>query len=120
MARNESHASLGVASFAIACGVTWGLAVAVLALMAGLFGWGVGLATILQDLYLGFGPSFVGAIAGAVWGFVNGFVFGMIVAWTYNRTLLGRQHHLLPHAGAPHGGASHATTPDADTEPPKQ
>ena len=94
MARNSTHTTLGVASFAIACGVTWGLAVAVLALAAGLFGWGVALALILQDLYLGFGPSIVGAIAGAVWGFANGFVFGMIVAWLYNRMLLSRQAHV--------------------------
>ena len=107
MARNSSHMSLGVASFAIACGVTWGLAVAVLALMAGVFGWGIGLATILQDLYLGFGPSFVGAIAGAVWGFVNGFVFGLIVAWVYNRTLLNRQRHLVPQAATARPQSEH-------------
>jgi hypothetical protein len=101
MARNMTHASLGVASFAIACGVTWAIAVAVLGLTASLFGWGIGLATILQDLYLGFGPSFVGAIAGAVWGFVNGFIFGLVVAWLYNRILLSRQHHLVPHVHAP-------------------
>jgi len=94
MARNMSHASLGVASFAIACGATWGMAVAVLGIAAGLFGWGINLATVLQDLYLGFGPSLVGAIAGAVWGFVNGFIFGLVVAWLYNRTLLSRQHHV--------------------------
>lgn len=94
MARNMNHATLGVASFAIACGVTWGFAVSVLALMAGLFGWGIRLAAMLQDLYLGFGPSIVGAIAGGVWGFVNGFVFGAIIAWIYNRTLLGRQGQL--------------------------
>lgn len=104
MARNTSHMSLGVASFAIACGTTWGVAVAVLGLMAGLFGWGIGLAAILQDLYLGFGPNIVGAIAGAVWGFVNGFVFGAVVAWIYNRTLLNRQRHLLPGAGKPEAG----------------
>ena len=98
MARNTSHVSLGVASFAIACGVTWGLAVAILAIAAGLFGWGIGLAATLQDLYIGFGPGFVGAIAGAVWGFANGFIFGMLVAWIYNRTLLSRQLPLLHHS----------------------
>lgn len=110
MARNASHTSLGVASFAIACGVTWGLAVAVLALAAGLFGWGVTVAMVLQDLYLGFGPSIVGAIAGAVWGFVNGFVFGMVVAWVYNRTLLHRQAHIIPQAEQP-------PTPPTQREP---
>jgi hypothetical protein len=97
--------SLGVASFAIACGTTWGLAVATLGVTASLFGWGIGLAAVLQDLYLGFGPNFVGAIAGAVWGFVNGFVFGAIVAWIYNRTLLSRQRHLVATLGKTETGA---------------
>ena len=101
MAQNTSHVSLGVVSFAIACGITWGLAVAVLALTAGLFGWGISLAALLQDLYLGFGPSIVGSIAGAVWGFVNGFVFGAAVAWIYNRTLLSRQRHPVSSGGNP-------------------
>jgi hypothetical protein len=108
MAKNASHTSLGVASFAIACGVTWGVAVAILGLMATLFGWGLGLASVFQDLYLGFGPSFVGAIAGAVWGFGNGFIFGWVVAWIYNRTLLSRQHHVIPHVESTHPGPAHS------------
>lgn len=98
MARNETHATLGVISFGLALGTAWAIGVVLLAAMAGLFDWGVGLAAVLQGLYLGYGPSFVGAIAGAVWGFVDGFVFGISVAWLYNRFLLTRQRHLRPDA----------------------
>jgi hypothetical protein len=98
MARDSRHVTLGVISFGFAIGVTWGVAVLFLAVMAGMFGWGVALVVILQNLYLGYGPNFVGAITGAVWGFANGFVFGVLVAWSYNRALLSRQRHVLPHA----------------------
>ena len=97
MAHNASHTTLGVISLGLAVGVTWGLAAAVLAVVAGLFGWGTMLAVMLQNLYLGFAPTFVGAIAGAVWGFVNGFVVGAMIAWLYNRFLLTRQIHLHTH-----------------------
>ncbi len=105
MARNATHATLGVISFGLAVGVTWGLSVAFLALAAGLFGWGTTFAMILQGLYIGFAPSIPGAIAGAVWGFVNGLIFGILVAWLYNRFLLTRQLHVPPlhHVSTPAG-----------------
>lgn len=96
MARNTTHATLGVISFGLAVGVAWGLSVCFLALAAGLFGWGVALALTLQGLYFGFAPTLPGAIAGAVWGFVNGLIFGILVAWLYNRFLLSRQLHVRP------------------------
>jgi len=91
MAKDQTHSTLGVISFGLALGTAWAIGVVVLAAMAGLFGWGVPLAAVLQSLYLGYGPSFVGAIAGAVWAFVDGFIFGVLVAWLYNRFLLSRQ-----------------------------
>ena len=94
MARNEMHMTLGVISFGLALGVAWAVAVFVLALAAWLFGWGVDVAIALSSLYIGYGPSFVGAIAGAVWGFVDGLILGVMIAWFYNRFLLARQRHL--------------------------
>ena len=85
------HNTLGVISFGLALGITWAGGVFFLAGMAGLFGWGIAVAALLQTVYIGFSPTFVGAIAGAVWGFVDGFIFGVIVAWLYNRLLLTRQ-----------------------------
>ena len=95
MARNETHSTLGVISFGLALGTAWAIGVVLLTVVAGLFGWGVALAAVLQSLYLGYGPSFVGDIAGAVWGFVDGFLFGILIAWLYNRFLLTRQLQLI-------------------------
>lgn len=75
----------------------WGIAVFLLGMMAWLFGWGIEVASALSSLYIGYGPSFVGAIAGAVWGFVDGLVFGIVIAWLYNRFLLVRRQALPPH-----------------------
>jgi len=98
MARNETHMTLGVISFGLAVGVTWAIAVFVLGLAAWLFGWGVDAAIALASLYIGYGPSLVGAIAGAVWGFVDGLILGVLVAWLYNRFLLARRKALPPRA----------------------
>ncbi len=94
MARNGTHATLGIISFGVALGVTWAIFVFALGIVAALFGWGVFVAEALSSLYIGFGPTFPGAIAGAVWAFVNGFVAGVLIAWFYNRFLLRRQYHL--------------------------
>jgi hypothetical protein len=94
MALNERHATLGVISLGLALGVTWAIAVFMLGMMAWLFGWGIEVASALSGLYIGYGPSFVGAIAGAVWGFVDGLIVGVMIAWFYNRFLLARQRHL--------------------------
>ena len=94
MARNETHMTLGVISFGLALGVTSAIAVFILGLAAWLFGWGIEVASALSSLYIGYGPSFVGAIAGAVWAFVDGLILGVMVAWFYNRFLLSRRKAL--------------------------
>ena len=96
MDQHLRHAKLGVISFGLAIGVTWALSVAFLAVMAAAFKWGVVFAMTLQNLYIGFGPNFVGAIAGAVWGFVHGFLFGILIAFFYNRFLFSRYVHHSP------------------------
>jgi hypothetical protein len=98
MARNEMHMTLGVISFGLALGVTSAIAVFILGLAAWLFGWGIEVAFALSSLYIGYGPSFIGAIAGAVWGFVDGLILGVVVAWLYNRFLLSRRKALPPKA----------------------
>lgn len=96
MALNERHATLGVISFGLAVGLTWAIGVFALGIVAWLFDWGGGLAGALATLYIGYGPSFVGAIAGAVWAFVDGLIGGLMVAWFYNRFLLARRKALPP------------------------
>jgi len=94
MALDRHHTTLGVVSLGLAIGVTWAIAVFLLGLAAWLFGWGIEAASALSSLYIGYGPSFVGAIAGAVWGFADGFILGIMIAWFYNRFLLARQRGL--------------------------
>jgi len=91
MAQDRDHATLGVISLGLAVGVTWAIAVFFLGITAWLFGWGVEMAIALAGLYIGYGPSFVGAIAGAVWAFVDGLILGAMIAWFYNRFLVGRR-----------------------------
>jgi hypothetical protein len=97
MGRRISHGGLGIISFGLAVGVTWALSVAFLAIMAAAFKWGAVFAAVLQNIYLGFSPTFVGAIAGAVWGFVHGFIVGMLIAFFYNRFLSSRHIPLIEH-----------------------
>ena len=91
MAENQHHRTLGVISFGLALGVTFAIFVFVLGVVAAAFGWGVQLAAALSSLYIGFGPTFVGAIAGAVWAFVDGLIAGVLIVWFYNRFLLRRR-----------------------------
>ena len=94
MVQNQHHATLGVISFGLAVGVTWGLCVFVLGVVAALLGWGIPVAAALASLYIGYGPTIIGAVAGAVWAVVSGTVVGLLVAWLYNRFLLGRRRGL--------------------------
>ena len=91
MVQDQRHTTLGVISFGLALGVASAIGVFLLGVVAALFGWGTLIAQALASLYIGFGPSVVGAIAGAVWAFVDGFIFGVLIAWLYNRFLLVRQ-----------------------------
>lgn len=91
MVEDSRHKTLGVISFGLALGVTMAISTFILGIMASLFGWGVTLASVLSSIFLGFGPTFVGAIAGAVWAFVDGLIVGMLIAWFYNRFLLYRR-----------------------------
>jgi hypothetical protein len=94
MAQDQHHATLGVISLGLAMGITWGLAAFLLAVISGLFNWGTNIVIILQSLYVGYGPTLIGAITGAVWGFVDGLIGGVMIAWLYNRLLLVRKKNI--------------------------
>ena len=72
------------AQFGIAFGIVYAVVFFLYGLLAALFGWGTAFAEIIGSFYIGFGPTFVGAVIGAVWGFVVGFVFFAVAAWLYN------------------------------------
>jgi hypothetical protein len=86
-----AKAALGVISFGLALGVTFGISVFLLGLASALFDWGTPVVAVLSSLYIGYSPSFVGSIAGAVWAFVDGFIAGALTAWLYNRFVHARR-----------------------------
>ena len=85
--RHHPRARLAVICFGLATGITAAIFTFVLGISAGLFGWGAVPVEILSNLFIGYGPHFVGGIAGAVWAFVDAFVAGMLIAWFYNKLL---------------------------------
>ncbi len=67
----------------VALGVLWAVYVFCIGITA-MFNWGGGIVAALGTLYIGYGPSILGAVIGAIWAFVDGLVAGVIVAWIYN------------------------------------
>jgi len=68
----------------IAIGVLWAAYILFCGITA-MFGWGIALVDAISSLYIGYGPSVLGATIGAVWGFVDGYLAGVVIAWLYNR-----------------------------------
>jgi len=67
----------------IAIGVLWAAYVLFCGITA-MFGWGIALVDVISSLYVGYGPSVLGAFIGAVWGFVDGYIAGVVIALLYN------------------------------------
>ncbi len=80
---------IDAAKFGIAFGIIYALVFFVIGILAAVFGWGTEIMGLMGELYVGFGPTPLGAVVGAVWGFVIGFAFFGCAAWIYNR-LIGR------------------------------
>ena len=89
--RVAPRAELAVTSFGLALGIVSALTVFVIGIGAGLFGWGILVVQVLSSLYIGYEPSFVGAVSGAVWAFVGGLIGGALIAWLYNRLVARRR-----------------------------
>ncbi len=74
---------LNVRKFAVALGFSWAIGTLVLG-WAAMSGWGVSMVDALSSIYVGYGPTFLGAIIGAIWAFFDGAIGGAIIAWIYN------------------------------------
>ena len=75
---------LNVKSFALTCGIVWGLG-----LFAGtwwiiVFDGVTEEITFLGRFYRGYNISPVGSIVGLIWAFLDGLISGAIFAWLYN------------------------------------
>ncbi len=76
---------LDAVKFGAAFGIVYAVIFFLYGLAATLFGVGKEMIEMIGKFYVGFGPSFPGALAGAVWGMIVGFVFFWLGAWIYNR-----------------------------------
>lgn len=75
---------LHVINFGLALGITWGLGMLLLGLLAWQTGIGSPMVMMMATLYLGFTPTLIGSAIGAIWAFVDMFIAGVVIAWIYN------------------------------------
>jgi len=80
----EKKASLSVMGLALGFGITWGLWTLIAGWVA-MFGWNIDFVAVMHSSYLGYEPSFVGAIIGGIWAFVHAGITGGVIAFFYNR-----------------------------------
>ena len=78
---------LDAVKFGIAFGIIYAAVFFLYGMVAALFGWGGEFIEMIGKFYIGFGASFLGALAGAAWGLVIGFVFFWLAGLIYNRLL---------------------------------
>lgn len=71
-------------ALALTLGVTWGVGIFLLGLMAAFLDWGTLLVKTMGSVYLGYEPTVVGSFVGLVWGFVDGTISGFVLTWVYN------------------------------------
>jgi hypothetical protein len=79
-----SSTRLSAVSLGVAFGVVTGLWMLLFALFASQSGHGTVIITQWADIYQGYAPTTVGALAGLGWGFIEGFVTGLVLGWIYN------------------------------------
>jgi hypothetical protein len=74
---------VNVKGLAIALGATWAICM-LFAGWASTFGWCTKFVEVMGSIYIGFKPTFWGAIIGAIWGFFDAGIGGLIIAVIYN------------------------------------
>ena len=84
---------LNVKSFALACGLVWGLGLFLVTWWVIAFDGATGDPTFLGRLYRGYNLSPLGSVIGLLWGFVDALIGGAIFAWLYNRLAGGAPSH---------------------------
>lgn len=88
----EGHHSthrLNPCAFGGAAGITWGLGVLIMGILAAQYQYGKPFVDFMSTMYLGYGATLKGSLIGAGWAVVDGFVSVFIFAWIYNLLLLG-------------------------------
>ena len=75
---------LSLKGLAIGLGSIFGIYIFIIGIAAS-FGWGNALVNSIGTLYIGYGPSFLGALVGLVYAFIDGAIAGLILGWIYNK-----------------------------------
>ncbi len=70
-------------AFGLASGILTGLCIFICTIWAMLKGGGNTLI-LMNQFYIGYSISWIGAIIGLAWGFVSGFITSWLFAWLYN------------------------------------
>ena len=79
-----SYGRLAPAKFGFAWGLMWAIGLLLMGWSAWLWGYGMAFVALFASVYIGYGPTFLGAVLGAVWGFIDFFIFAWLVALIYN------------------------------------
>ena len=75
---------LNVKSFALTCGLIWGLGLLFITWWIILFEGSTYQVSFIGRVYRGYNISFIGSLFGLLWGFFDGLIGGAIFAWLYN------------------------------------
>ena len=73
-----------IRALALTCGIFWSVSVLLFALLAMQTGLAITFVNMLSEVYLGYAPTFQGALIGFVWGLLDGLICGAIFGWLYN------------------------------------
>ncbi|OGC03845.1 hypothetical protein A2276_08345 [candidate division WOR-1 bacterium RIFOXYA12_FULL_43_27] len=71
--------------FGLSAGIIWGIGVFMMALIAKETSYGIGFVSALGKIYIGEGPTFLGAILGMIYGFFDAGIGFFVFAWLYNK-----------------------------------
>ncbi len=71
-------------AFGLALGIVWGVGLFLTGLLAAATDWGDHFVQVMGSAYIGYGPTFLGAVIGGAWGFLDLFIAGALIAWLYN------------------------------------
>lgn len=80
----KNHCRLSPWALGLSLGLTWGVSLFIMGLLALYASYGEGFVVSIGSLYYGYAPTLLGSVIGAAIGFVDAFICGVIVAWLYN------------------------------------
>ena len=75
---------LNVKSFALTCGLFWGISLLCITWWIMIFEGATGEATLIGKVYRGYSVTPLGSLIGLAWALPDGIIGGAIFAWVYN------------------------------------